>query len=159
MAAGFWQHLALGAQAVSIGTRFLASVEANASPEYKARVVAANAADTVYTELFDGGWKAPHRVLRNGAVRAWESANRPPSGQRPSEGLTLGTMQSGGTSVEVSAYSAYLPESEVAANVDEMALYAGQCCELIRDVRPAADIVRAIVSQAREVLNRIDTTP
>jgi nitronate monooxygenase len=66
--------LCLGAQAVSMGTRFLASEEANADPGYKQRVVSAIAEDTVRTELFDRGWeRASHRVLRNELVRAWET--------------------------------------------------------------------------------------
>lgn len=66
--------LSLGAQAVSLGTRFLCRAEASATPEYKARVVQSTAADTVKTTLFDVGWPgAPHRVLRNKIVTEWAS--------------------------------------------------------------------------------------
>ena len=51
--AGVARALRLGAQAVSLGTRFVASDEAWAHPEYKRRIVASTAADTVYGELFD----------------------------------------------------------------------------------------------------------
>jgi nitronate monooxygenase len=106
---GLVAALGLGAQGVSIGTRFLASAEAYASTAYKERVVAAAAEDTVYLEQFDVGWSnAPHRVLRNAAVERWENAGRPPSGQRPGEDAVLGTMTSGGTTVAIPAYSAYL---------------------------------------------------
>src|SRR5215510_7590811 len=72
---GLVAALCLGAQAVSMGTRFLASEEAVASRAYKARVVQSTAEDTVYTGLFDVGWPAaPHRVLRNKAVAEWEAA-------------------------------------------------------------------------------------
>jgi hypothetical protein len=60
--------LSLGAQAVSMGTRFLCSAEAAATRAYQERVVRSTAEDTVYTTLFDLGWPdAPHRVLRNTA--------------------------------------------------------------------------------------------
>ena len=73
--------LSLGAQAVSIGTRFLCSTEAQALSEYKERVVRSKAEDTIYTLLFDIGWpNAPHRVLRNKAIEEWEAAGRPPVG-------------------------------------------------------------------------------
>ena len=40
--------------------------------------LAAAAGDAVYTEAFDGGWPdAPHRVLRNATLTAWEAAGRP----------------------------------------------------------------------------------
>ena len=48
--------LGLGAQGVSMGTRFLASDEARVPREYKDRVVRSKAEDTVYTSLFDIGW-------------------------------------------------------------------------------------------------------
>lgn len=50
-ARGVAAALALGAQAVSLGTRFLCSVESRAA--YKERVVAATAEDTCYTTQFD----------------------------------------------------------------------------------------------------------
>src|SRR5713101_8567972 len=66
--------LSLGAQAVSIGTRFLCSEETQVVRAYKERVVKSKAEDTVYTFLFDVGWpEAAHRVLRNKATDEWEA--------------------------------------------------------------------------------------
>ena len=45
-----------------MGTRFLCSDEALATPAYKERVVQSTAVDTIYTTLFNVGWDAPHRV-------------------------------------------------------------------------------------------------
>ncbi|HXY99502.1 MAG TPA: nitronate monooxygenase family protein [Stellaceae bacterium] len=45
---------ALGADLAYIGTRFIATREANAKDEYKAMIVAAQANDIVYTNLFTG---------------------------------------------------------------------------------------------------------
>jgi nitronate monooxygenase len=148
--------LCLGAQAVSMGTRFLASDEANAAPDYKQRVVKATAEQTVHTELFDGGWeRAPHRVIRNSTVAEWEAAGRPGTGRRPDEGQILGTMPSGGTTVEIPSYSAYLPEPGVTASIESMALYAGQSCSLVHDVKPAAQIIREVMRDAEVALQRI----
>ena len=58
--------LGLGADAVRVGTRFVATVESYAHPEYIAALVAADADDSVLTEAFGVGWpNAPHRVLRS----------------------------------------------------------------------------------------------
>jgi len=57
--------LAGGAAAIMMGTRFLASAQSEAHPRYKAALMAAKGSDTVLTGLFDIGWAAPHRVLRN----------------------------------------------------------------------------------------------
>ena len=89
---GLVAALSLGAQGASLGTRFVATSEAFVTAEYKERIVKAQAEETVYCELFDGGWPAPHRVLRNKAVAEWEAAGRPASGQRPGEGTIVGTV-------------------------------------------------------------------
>ena len=155
---GLVAALSLGAQGISIGTRFLASAEAHACEAYKHRVVLANAEDTVYTEQFNLGWSnAPHRVLRTLATERLERSGQPVAGKRPGEGTVLGTMQSGGSTVAISAYSAYLPEPEVSADIEQMALYAGQSCSLINAVKPAAEIVAEIVRDAEQTLNQLST--
>ncbi len=45
---------AMGADLAYAGTRFIATEEARAVPEYKEMIVASNAADIVYTSLFSG---------------------------------------------------------------------------------------------------------
>jgi len=154
---GLVAALSLGAQGISIGTRFLASAEARAADAYKARIVMANAGDTVYTEQCNVGWaNAPHRVLRTAAIERWERAGRPPTGERPDEGAVVGTMQSGGTTVDIPAYSGYLPEPGVRADIEQMALYAGQSCSLIDGIQPAAEIMAEIVRQATGTLTRLN---
>src|SRR5439155_670310 len=77
--------IALGAQGVSLGTRFVASEESRAHPAYKRRIVESAAKDTVYTEdLYDISWPgAPTRTLRNRTFDEWDAAGRPPPGHRP----------------------------------------------------------------------------
>ncbi|MFD0746090.1 NAD(P)H-dependent flavin oxidoreductase [Phytohabitans flavus] len=72
---GIAAALALGAQGVWLGTRFLATHEASAHRLYQDRLVASGATDTALTRCFDGGWPdAPHRALGNPTLRRWESA-------------------------------------------------------------------------------------
>ena len=79
--------LVLGADGAWLGTRFLATPEANAHPIYREQIVAATETDTVVSELFDLGWPdAPHRTLANSTTRAWERAGRPAPPDRPGEG-------------------------------------------------------------------------
>jgi nitronate monooxygenase len=73
-ARGLVAALALGAAGVAMGTRFLATPEANAHAVYKERLVTAGEDDTVRTILFGNGWpNAPHRVLRTRFVETWLS--------------------------------------------------------------------------------------
>jgi nitronate monooxygenase len=78
--------LALGAEAVVLGTRFLATPEANAHAVYKQKIVAATEGNTVRTILFGHGWPhAPHRVLRTGFVQEWLSQEARGSEERQDE--------------------------------------------------------------------------
>lgn len=145
--------LSLGAQAVSMGTRFLCSEETLVSRAYKERVTRAQAEDTVYTLLFDIGWpNAAHRVLRNTAMNEWEAAGSPPTGKRPGEGKTIGTMSVAETRVEVPSYAVFPPMTDFSGDIERTALYAGESCSLINDIKPAAEIVRDVVKEAEEVL-------
>ena len=73
--------LALGADAAWLGTRFLLACEANVHHDWRARIRAARETSTGHTSAFDGGWPdAPHRVLSNSTLQAWERAGRPAAG-------------------------------------------------------------------------------
>ena len=152
---GIAAALALGAQGVSLGTRFLCSDESRAA--YKERVVAAGAEDTCRTTLFDVEWPdAAHRVLRNGVVREWEAAGSPPSGRRPGEGEPVGRMPVGGQQVELPRYSVFMPMEGFEGDLDSAVLYCGESCSLIDDVRPTAEIVRTLAADA-ELARKIGT--
>jgi nitronate monooxygenase len=109
---GLAAALALGADAAVFGTRFLASNEASADPRYQQRILAAEAEETVHTELYDIGWpKAAHRVLRTKVVEAWEAAGRPETGKRPEEGKSIGRMTRADIEVPMLKYSVMAPTS------------------------------------------------
>jgi nitronate monooxygenase len=61
--------LSAGADAAVAGTRFLLTEECGAHPAYQRRVLQAR--ETVLTRLFGLGWRDPHRVVPNAAVRRW----------------------------------------------------------------------------------------
>lgn len=150
---GLVAALSLGAEAVSLGTRFLCSDEAFAASEYKKRVVGSTAEDTVYTSLFNVGWDAPHRVLRNRAVDEWEAAGRPSRGGRRGEGTAIGTAPRGGATAELLKYAANsYPTSGFTGDIENAVLYAGESCTLIDEVKPAAQIVRDLVMEAEDII-------
>ena len=145
--------LMLGAQAVSMGTRFVCSEEAALARAYKQRVVGGRAEDTVHTSLFDVGWPdAAHRVLRNATTEEWEAAGRPPSGQRPGEGTIVGHYSVAGQVIDVRKYGVDPPMADFEGDIEQAALYCGQSCSLVNDIRPAAEIVQDLARQATHVL-------
>ena len=131
-----------GAAAVACGTVFLAAEEADAHPVYVDRLIAAEAADTTLTTVFDGGWPdAPHRVLRNATVAAWEAAGMPARGHRPGEGEPVASRRGR----PVLRYDDAQPTRDTVGDVGLMALYAGTSVRGVDRRRPAASIVERLV--------------
>lgn len=131
-----------GAGGVWVGTRFVASEESCAHPDYKQRIVDAAATDTLLCEVFDIGWPdAPHRILRNSTVRAWEAAGRPPTGRRPGEGEVVARLPGGRP---VLRYEDTTPVHDMTGKVEALALYAGESVDRIAAILPAREIVRRL---------------
>jgi NAD(P)H-dependent flavin oxidoreductase YrpB (nitropropane dioxygenase family) len=150
---GLAAALALGAQGAWIGTRFLTSQEAGVHPRYQARLLASRETDTFHTSLFNIGWPdAPHRVLRNRTVDAWEAAGRPEPGARPGEGKVIAHAPGVG---EIVTYRSLTPGAETEGDVEAMSLWAGQGVALAKEVKPAGEIVRDIVAEAESVLSAL----
>ncbi len=142
--------LNLGAQAAWIGTRFLASTEANTHVKYRNWVLTATAADTVYSNLFDGGWPdAPGRVVRTPMVEAWERAGRPGPGFRVGEGDLIARDKDGNP---VYRFDAMTARRDHEGDIDSFSLWAGQGVGLVTREQTAAEIIAEIVDQTREVL-------
>jgi nitronate monooxygenase len=140
-AAGVRQAMALGAAGAMLGTRFVATTEADVHPEYAARLIAAGADDTVHTLLFDGGWPdAPHRVLMNSTYRGWVQDGRRPPGQRPGEGEVVGEHEG----VPIARYSADDPRRATTGDIEAMCLYAGTGVGAVTSVEPAAAVVEQV---------------
>lgn len=146
--------LALGAAGAWIGTRFLASEEAAIHLRYRELLLRATENDTAHTpNLFDVRWtNAPHRILRNKTVVAWEAAGCPSPGQRPGEGEVIATSQSAGPIVR---YQSYTPGPDAEGDIDALSLWAGQSVGLVKKRQPAATIVREIADQAVAVLKSL----
>jgi NAD(P)H-dependent flavin oxidoreductase YrpB (nitropropane dioxygenase family) len=117
--------------------------ESDAHPRYKARLLEAEARDTVLTQLFDVGWPdSPHRVLRNSTYERWEAAGSPPSGERPGEGEEV----AGG----MLRYASNPPLASIEGDIEAMAMYAGRGVGAIATVEPAAAIVQRFAAALRD---------
>ncbi|MDQ2942410.1 MAG: nitronate monooxygenase [Candidatus Dormibacteraeota bacterium] len=152
--AGVARALQLGAQGVSLGTRFVASDEVWLHPAYKLRIVHSTAEDTVYNELYDVWWpNAPHRTLRNKTFAEWDAAGRPPTGKRPGEGTSIGkkTMPSG-EFADWPRYAIGSAPPDFDGDIEYAPLWAGESCGVVNDIKPAGYIVRDLVRDAEAAL-------
>lgn len=131
---GIAAALALGAQAVSLGTAFLACPESGASRAYKDAVLARSDDDpTTLTRAFSGGLA---RGLRN---RFTEEMIGAPVLPFPLQNALTSDMRRAAAK---------------AGNADLLSLWAGQAVPLAR-ARGAADLVRDSVRETEEAVARL----
>lgn len=143
-----------GAVAAVAGTRFLLSGESRAHPEYRKRLLAAKR--TLLTELFGAGWPAPHRVIANAATEHWLGADpRGPRSNRVLNRLLAPGARYTPAGLQVRMARAQTAQSRLLTPLgptddgptnllDAGALYAGETVARIGEVRPAAELVRAL---------------
>jgi len=132
---GIVAALALGAEGVQLGTRFLLATESGASPGYRRRLLQAVETDAVVTDVLSG---RPARALRNAIVRTFEER-----GTRP-----LGWPRQAAAALDI--YRASLERDG-----DWAPLFAGQGLRLARREQPAGEIVRELVAEVRRVRERL----
>jgi NAD(P)H-dependent flavin oxidoreductase YrpB (nitropropane dioxygenase family) len=144
--------LALGADGVCVGTRLLASQEAYIHREYQARVLAAENEDVVRTCIFGPEWPdQPMLVLRNRVVKEWAGRDdKTPS--QPVSPQPIGQTDLFGHSYPMPKFSAALPTPQTSGDFEEMCLAAGRAVGLVREVKPAGEIVHEMMTQAVEHL-------
>ena len=133
--------LALGADAVWIGTRFIATPEARAVNGYKEALVASREDDTVISRSYTG---KPCRVVRNEWTNHYE--------EHPEDIKTfpLQAIASSQANVNHLGYPS-------GTNVDTSREFypAGQGAGAVSELIPAGKLVRDIVAQAEEILQKL----
>ena len=136
---GLAAALMLGAQGVSMGTRFLASRELAIADAWKRRVVEADAGDAVKVANSE-------RVL--------PPYNRPGARVEPRALRTalIEQLAAHPDWIDPAAVGPRLLESVRAGRGDEYLPFAGQSAGLIDDVLPAAEIVRRVAAEAEAAL-------
>ena len=137
--------LAAGADGVRVGTRFLAVEEAEAHPDYLKALIAAEAQNTVYTEAFSAGWRAPHRVLRS-AVDAAEAF----------QGEFVSTMADtwNGETYQLQRFECSAIHKSASGNIEAMAHLAGESVGGVKKAQTAVEIVHELTSEAEMLLRR-----
>jgi NAD(P)H-dependent flavin oxidoreductase YrpB (nitropropane dioxygenase family) len=135
---GLAAALALGADGVLLGTRFLASVESPLHPNFKQAILDSDGHDTLLSEIPDLAsgrvWPgAMSRGRRNRFIERWA-------------GREWALRQN-----RAEAWAA-VQAARKAGDVDEAPLSMGQDAGLIRDIPPAGEIVTRMVAEAEQIL-------
>jgi nitronate monooxygenase len=139
---GLAAALALGADGALVGTRLWASAEALVTPQAHRRGIAAGGDETFRTGVYDivrqRDWpeKYDARLVRNALIEAWHG----------NESELLACLPQ-----TVSRFQ----RAVAAQDFDVITPLVGEAIGLVRDVRPAADIVHDMARDATRILNRV----
>ncbi len=135
---GLVAALALGAQGAIIGTRFIASPEAQAAPGYREAIVRAHEDDTVRTRCYTG---KPARAIRNARTDEWEKKLDLLQPFPAQAGLSMreGVMDYMGVTPRFDPDRTFMP--------------VGQGAGLVHEIKPAAEILRDIVREAEQIID------
>lgn len=133
---GLAAALAAGCQGAWIGTRYLATPEAEVHAAAKERVLAAGTTDTVITKAYSG---KSMRVLRNELTDEWDAKPTLPFPLQlaATEGLARRGLEAG--------------------EVQRGAVQAGQGVGLVDRIEPAGDLTRRIAAEAETLLRAAAT--
>jgi enoyl-[acyl-carrier protein] reductase II len=137
---GMVAALALGAQGIWMGTRFIASEEARAAMRFKRKIIDSSCADTIVSRCYSG---KPMRVITNPYV---EEQERNPEGiKKFPEQIVRSAMAGVMNYVE-----------DEATDPTRTCMPAGQGIGGINEILPAGEIVRRVMSQAEDTIRRLD---
>jgi enoyl-[acyl-carrier protein] reductase II len=129
--AGIAALLALGAEAVQLGTRFIATPEASVHENYKRAVLAADVHDTCLV----GPPTLPIRQIRNAFTRQFDAASR-----EEREALFKGTS---------------LKKAALEGDVEWGKVEAGQSAGLVDEILPAAEVMKRLVQELEQARRRL----
>jgi nitronate monooxygenase len=136
-ARGFVAALALGAEGVVIGTRFMATKECPTHPKFKEWMLKARENETV---LVERSIRNTHRALRNKAAEKVL--------EMESKGATLEQLMAW---ISGENYRKVMLEGELEAGM----AYCGQAVGLINDIPTVKEVIDGIVNGARTIGNRL----
>src|SRR5688500_4542609 len=134
--AGIAALLALGAEAVQLGTRFIATPEASVHDNYKRAVLAAD----VHQTALVGRGGVPIRQLRNAFSDTYAKAERAGASQEELDAI-----------FKAASLKAAALEGDGAWGKVE----AGQRAGVIDEILPAAEVMRRLIAEAEEARKRL----
>ena len=132
---GFLAAFAMGAAGVQIGTCLIPTPESNASDWYKQEILRLRETDTMITQGLTG---ATMRSLATPEVKAFEKARY--------DGTDKAGLQR--LRQKLRRHAGY---NEASAKADRRQGAAGQIAGMVRDVRPAGEIISTMIRDAVEL--------
>ena len=133
---GLAAALALGAQGIQMGTRFICTTECTAHENYKRAIIKARDRSTMTTGHSLGH---PVRALKNPMVHQFEELER--------RGITEAELIEFGTGK--------LRLAVVEGDMKNGSVMAGQIAGMVNDIVPTKELIERIVAEAEEIIGQL----
>jgi len=133
---GLISALAFGAQGVQMGTIFVCAAECTAHTNFKKAIIKAGDRATIVTGRVTGH---PVRILKNKLARKFEKLEEANCGAEEYEKLGVGRLRA----------------AVVDGDIDYGSVMAGQISGLVKEIKPAKDIIEDTIKEANEVLKAV----
>eukprot|EP00932_Pfiesteria_piscicida_P019051 SRR837773.5886.p3 GENE.SRR837773.5886~~SRR837773.5886.p3 ORF type:complete len:189 (-),score=72.48 SRR837773.5886:67-633(-) len=147
---GLAMSLSLGADAVWVGTRFIACVESGAPKKHKEDVVKAGAHDTHRSLIYTG---RPMRIIKNKYSVNWEENRAQELKELLAQGVIPVTKDQ--TLMEKKG-KGEMQDAPIPVGIEKAHPWlCGQVAGAIHEVLPARDIVEGMVGNAAAMLRRL----
>jgi enoyl-[acyl-carrier protein] reductase II len=133
---GLVAALALGAQGVQMGTRFICSEECIAHPSFKEQIIQAHDRATIVTGVSTGH---PVRCLENKLTYQFTAMEKAGASKAELEELGKGKLSLG----------------VMQGDIEQGSLMAGQIAGLIKEIKPVRAIIQDIMAEAQQIIDAL----
>ncbi|RKD34398.1 enoyl-[acyl-carrier-protein] reductase FabK [Thermohalobacter berrensis] len=130
--------LALGAKGVQIGTRFVCTEECIAHDNYKEKIIKAKDRDAIATGRSTGH---PVRIIKNKLAKKFIKLEKEGANKEEIEKLGVGALRN----------------AVINGDADNGSVMAGQISGLIKEIKTCEDVIKDIISEAKEVIGSLKT--
>ncbi|MDJ0276852.1 nitronate monooxygenase [Sphingomonas sp. 2R-10] len=144
-------YLDMGAAGVQLGTRFVCATESIAHPAFKKAFLRASARDAVASVQIDARLPViPVRALKNAGGELFTAKQR-----EVAQLLDEGSVAMAEAQLQIEHYWAgALRRAVIDGDIEHGSLMAGQSVGMVTKEEPAAEIIRALMAEAAQALEK-----
>ncbi|KAI3980808.1 hypothetical protein MKX01_025373 [Papaver californicum] len=154
-ARGYVAALALGAQGICVGTRFIATHEAYANEYYKQQLLHYSENQTDRTDLYGRfTWRAHVRCLNTPFHQKWR--NSPDTIENDDSQPIIGKSIIYSEEIILRRFAGQVANPTTIGKLADMVMLAGQGVGLVKDIVPAGEVIRRYVDGAKVIIQKLN---
>ncbi|KAF5183815.1 Hydroxyproline o-galactosyltransferase galt3 [Thalictrum thalictroides] len=158
-ARGYAAALALGAKGICVGTRFVATKEANANEYYKQQLLHYTEQQTDRTDLYGRfTWRADVRCLTTPFHQYWRKSPDYDYVKNDETQPIIGQSVIYYEDIMLRRFAGQVANPTTIGQLENMVMLAGQGVGLVNDIVPAREVIRRYVEGAKAIIQELGET-